>query len=256
MPNIDDKSILPPRYRLMPAASATYEIKANSTLPVPVKIRMEHCAILKNEDELILMVTHGGPPYYFQPLPGANFPLKSSYGEIDLKSFCLLHILWNLLGYYEMRLSIQIFYHEDRTATFAVTKNLKAHITAVKDAYKHIRYEDMPMTCESTTDAITLSIPADLKVQWHIRPTFEPARIMILDINTYEPGETCPKIKLRMQWRGSGDPKEETVDVQIHGGSITSFVLLCSPTLWNQHVQTQKQTPSENCTQPCTGKLI
>lgn len=252
VPDIDEHSIFSPKYRLMPAASATYKITANSTIPAPVRIRMDHCAVLQNENELILMVAHGGPPYYFQPFPKARFPLTSSYGEIEVKGFSIFRFLWNLLGYYRMRLVIQVFYKKDSTATFVVTKNLKTHIGAVKDTIEHIRYEDTPMLLESTTDAITLSIPADLERSWHVTPTFEPAEIKTIDINAYEPGQSCPKIILRMRWEGSGNPKEEIVNISIHGGSINTFALLCTPI---EMPFEPDVTAKQNCTQPCNGKM-
>ena len=226
--NIDEHSILPPMYRFMPAVSATYKITASATLPVLVKVRMEHCAILQDENSLVMMVAHEGPPYYFKPLAGVNFMLLPSYGKIETKRFSLFRFLWNLLGYYQIRLSIQVLYHEDSTATFVVTKNLRAHIDAVREAVKYIYFEDMPMLCESTTDALTLSVPIESK-GWRISPGVEPAEIKTLDINAYEPGQTCPKIKLHMEWIGKGNPKVEIVSIPIHGGSIKSFALLCKP---------------------------
>ena len=252
MPDIDEHSIFPPKYRLMPAASATYKITANSTIPAPVRIRIDHCAVLQNEDELILMVAHGGPLYYFQPLPKAQFPLTSSYGEIEVKGFSIFRSLWNLVSYYRMHLAIQVFYKKDSTATFVVTKNLKAHIGAVKDTIEHIRYEDTLMVLESTTDAITLSMPAELEGSWHVTPTFEPAKIKTIQIIAYEPGQSCPKIILRMRWGGSGNPEEKIVNIPIHGGSIKTFALLCTPI---EMPLEPEVTAKQNCTQPCNGKI-
>ena len=216
-------------YRVMPAVSATYKITASATLPVPVRVRMEHCAILKDKNSLVMMVAHEGPPYYFKPLPGDNFMPMPSYGQIETKRFSFFRFLWYLLGYYyQTRLSIQVLYHEDNTATFVVTKNLRAHVAAVREAEKYIYFEDIPMSCESTTNSLTLSVPIESK-GWHISPGVDPAEIKTLDINAYEPGQTCPKIKLRMEWIGKGDPKAKTVSIPIHGGSIKSFTLLCKP---------------------------
>ena len=135
--NADELSILPPQYRLMPAASATYRITASNVLPAPAQIRIQHCAILHKENSLILMVARKGPPYWFEPLNDGEFPLKSDYCEISTKKFSLFHIVWNLLFNRPMRLSVRIFYHNDNTATFVVTKNLPAHITAMKQTIAH-----------------------------------------------------------------------------------------------------------------------
>ena len=234
--NIDEQGILPRRYRLMPAASTPYKITASAPLPAPVTVRMEHCAVVKEENTLVLMVAHKGPPYNFEPLPGAKFPLNSFYGEVELEHFSLLQFFWNLLGYRKMQLSVHVLYHEDNTATFVVTKNLKDHIQAVKKI-THRCYDDNIMECESTTNAITLSLPVNSK-GWQITSNFEPAEIKTCDIDTYEPGQTCPKIKLCMEWKGSGEQTEERVSIPITGGSKTSFSLLCKP---RPHIQPQPQ---------------
>ena len=243
VPRIDENSILPPRYRYMPAVSATYKIKATATLPAPVRIKIEHCAILENEDELISMVAHKGPPHYFQPLPAKSFSLQPSYAEMHVKSFSLFRFFWNLLGFFPTRLSIQVFYHKDSTATFVVTKNLKAQITAVRETIAYIHVEDVPMSYDTKPDAIAFSLPVDSN-GWHISSNVEPAEIKTLDIDAYEPGEICPKLKVTIKWTGSGDPKEEIIKVPIHGGSITSFALLCSPKSHIHRDQSQTQQVS------------
>ena len=82
--------------------------------------------------------------------------------------------------------------------------------------------------CKSTTDAITLSLPVYEK-GWYVTSNVQPAEIQKLDIDTYEPGEICPQMKLYMEWKGSGEPKEERVSIPMTGGNITSFTLLCKP---------------------------
>ena len=227
--NVDEDSILPPKYRLMPATSATYKITASAILPAPIRVRMEHCALVDKEDSMTLMVAHKGPPFCFKPLRLGN--ISSYYGEIETMRFSLFRYFWNFLGR-PMRLSIQVFYHEDSTATFVVTKNLKAHITAVRESVresmKYLCVDNIPLSCESTTNDISLSLPAD-QDGWHITPTFEPAKIETVHINTYEPGQVVPNIKLCMEWKGSGHPKEKNVKIPITGGSIISFYLRCKP---------------------------
>jgi hypothetical protein len=101
-----------------------------------------------------------------------------------------------------------VFYHKDSTATFVVTKNLKAQITAVRETIAYIHVEDVPMSYDTKPDAIAFSLPVDSN-GWHISSNVEPAEIKTLDIDAYEPGEICPKLKVRIKWKGSGDPKEE-----------------------------------------------
>ena len=226
--NVDEQSVLPKRYRLMPAASTPYKITASAPLPAPVTVRMEHCAFLEKEDSLVLMVAHKGPPYSFEPLPGANFYLNVPYCEIELKDFCILCSFWNLIWCRPMRLSVQILYHEESEATFVVTKSLKWHVKTVQDTMKYVSLEPLRMICKSTTDAITLSLPVYEK-GWYVTSNVQPAEIQKLDIDTYEPGEICPQMKLYMEWKGSGEPKEERVSIPITGGNIKSFTLLCKP---------------------------
>ena len=254
--DVNKHSILPLPYRLMTAASATYKITASSPLPVAVKLRMKHCVVLEREESLTLMVADKGPPYYFKPLPGAKV-LPNSYCEVEVHSFSFFQILKDFFSprpKHPMRLSLQLFYHEDSTATFVVTKNLPPHIDAVKQSIKHIDLEDVPMTNDITIDAITLSVPVDHK-GWHISSTFDPAEIKILDIDQYEPRQTCPKIKLHMEWMGSGNPTKERVCVPICGGSINSFTLLCQPTPQKISQSHQSQIPAQSQASSTTVEL-
>ena len=242
--DVQKHSILQLPYRLMTEASATYKITASAPLPVAVKVRMQHCVVLESGESLTLMVAERGPPYYFKPLPGAIFPPELSYGEIEMQSFSFFEILKDMLSRrrHPMRLSIQVFYHEDSTATFVVTKNIQPHIEAVKKSIKGTPSRDVPMTCDNSIEAITLSVPIDTKNGWHISSCFEPAEIKLFDINKYEPMQTCPKIILQMEWKGSGNPTEDSIRIPIQGGSINSFTLLCKPTPQKQSHSSQAQT--------------
>ena len=245
--DVQKHSILELPYRLMTGASATYKITASAPLPVAVKIRMQHCVVLESGESLTLMVADQGPPYYFKPLPGAIFPSESSYGEIEVQSFSFFEILKDVLSRRPrrpMRLSIQLFYHEDSTATFVVTKNIQPHIEAVKKSIEGTPSRDVPMTCDNSIEAITLSVPVDTKNGWHISSCFEPAEIKLFDIDKYEPRQICPKIILQMEWKGSGNPTEDSVRIPIHGGSIKSFTLLCKPTPQKQGHSSQTQLPA------------
>ncbi|CAI8036074.1 E3 ubiquitin-protein ligase TRIM71 [Geodia barretti] len=136
-----------------------------------------------------------------------NCVYHSSFQKVA-PSLPFFTMLWNLLFNRRMHLSVRIFYHNDNTATFVVTKNLPTHIAAVKQTIAHTRVEDIPISCESTTNSIVLSLPKMSK-GWYVTSHFEPAEIETLDINTYAPGKSCPKIILCMEWKGSDIPKEE-----------------------------------------------
>ena len=86
---------------------------------------------------------------------------------------------------------------------------------------------DKPMSCESTTKSIVLSVPK-MSEGWYVTSHFEPAEIETLDINTYAPGKSFPKIILCMEWKGTGSP-EAGVSIPITGGSLSSFYLQCKP---------------------------
>ena len=242
--DVQKHSVLELPYRLMTEASATYKITANAPLPVAVKVRMQHCVVLESGESLTLMVADRGPPYYFKPLPGAIFPSESSYGEIEVQNFSFFEMLKDMISRrprHPMRLSIQLFYHKDSTATFVVTKNIQPHIEAVKKSIEGTPSRDVPMTCDNSIEAITLSVPIESK-GWHVSSCFEPPEIKLFDIDKYEPMQTCPKIILQMEWKGSGNPTEDSVRVPIQGGSIKSFTLLCKPTPQKQGHSSQAQT--------------
>ena len=220
--NVSDHSILPREYWFMPAASATYKITASATMPALVTVRIQHCV---HDDLPTFMVAKEGPPYYFEPLSGGLFSL--TYGEIKIKTFSFLRLLNKLRNRRRIRqipLSIQVFYHRDSTATFAVTKNLEAHITAVKQTMEYTDMEDTRTSCKSTTDAIVLSLPQNSN-GWCVTSPFTPAEIKIQDVIMYEPGQTCPKIKLCME----GGEYATRVRIPISGGQITSYDVQCRP---------------------------
>ena len=235
--NIEEHIVLPPQYRTMSAVSATYKITASAPLPAPVRVIMEHCAIMEEKDSLMLMVAKQGPPYYFEPLTGVNFPQRLSHGEIEVREFSYFRYFWNWLIGREMQLSFQVFYHEDDTVTFVVTKDLQSHINAAKDSVtasdplpaRVLHIDDTRASCEPyTTDAIKLSVPIDSN-GWHITPSFEPAQIKTQDIDLYQPGQTLRKIQLHVQWEGKGHPDTRSISIPIQGASVSSFNLFYRP---------------------------
>ena len=89
--NIEGNCILPKGYRLMPAASATYKITASAHFPAPVRLRMEHCAIIEKENSLVYMVAPCSIPYNFKAVGKGKF--NESHGEIEIKHFSIWRIL-------------------------------------------------------------------------------------------------------------------------------------------------------------------
>ena len=233
MVDIKDE-ILPLRYRFMPSASAMYRITASDALPAPVKVRMQHCAVLDKEDSLVFIVAHNGPPYHIELLHGGKFPMGSFYGEIELKTFSFLQIIWQFLGY-RMSLSLHIFYHSDsktrKRATVVVTKDLEENVRALTENFKDAdRVTKQSMICDYTTKEIALS-PLPIEGSgWSVKSTFMPAKIDMEKITYYRPGRTLPNIELQMKWEGKDDPQDEEIEIRVDGGDIKSFTLFCIPT--------------------------
>ena len=89
---VNDDCTLPPEYEEMLLVSSIYHISASDTLPAPVRIRMEHCAVVEENNDLTFMVAHGEPPYQFIPFHGGVFPKGEFYGEIELDKFSIFSI--------------------------------------------------------------------------------------------------------------------------------------------------------------------
>ena len=222
--NIEDYSILPRRYRLLPTVSAAYRITASDKLPAPVRVRIEHCAIHDREDSLVFLKSGDTPPYQFQPLLNGKFPLDKSYGEIEMNNFCTLKIIWSILGY-RLRLALFVFYERNGGATIVVTKNEPNLVNAVKFEYRRaIDSNSTTISCDYTTKEISLNVPAAL--HWNIVPVFS-TEIDLLDVYEYEPGKLCPKIELLMECKGDGEAKEEVVRIEVKGDKVTPINLWC-----------------------------
>ncbi|CAI8015955.1 hypothetical protein GBAR_LOCUS9852 [Geodia barretti] len=224
---VNDDLHLPSENQGMPLVSALYKITASDKLPVLATVRIQHCAVVDKENTLMFLIAHGKPPYHFTPLLGGKFPLKKCYGEIDLDEFSILIILQNI-RHWNMRFAVHIVYCGDGTADFAVTKNISPHVTAVKEEYHHdTKFYTSEMTCSYSTDAIALSIPENPTKGWKVESIFEPPKIPLTQIHEYQPGKIIPRIKLNMKWLGRTQPREESVNIGVKGGSIDSFKLLC-----------------------------
>ena len=225
-PNIEEACIVPRKYRLMPTASATYKITSNvTTLPAPVKVRIQHCAIVEKEDSLVFMVAHNGPPYHFQPLHGGKFPPGELYGEIEVKEFSLITIFYNILDF-RMSLAVYEAYLSNNIMHFLVTKNLPANCTHVRNKYAEL--QDKTMTYYYSTTKIALgNLPIEEENGWHVKPLHEPASIDMRSVHAYEPGCVIPKIELQLEWKGAGEPEKKKFKIEVQGGTMESFTLFC-----------------------------
>ena len=228
---VNDDYVLPKGYEDMPLASSMFKITASDELPVPVTVRMEHCAIIEEDDSLMHMIAHGPPPYHFQPLLSGTFPLGERYGEIQVKRFSIFTILAKTLGL-RLSLSVQVFYHVNTSsATFVVTKNLQRLISAVEKKYAPAKKGlEQSVLCGYETKEITLTIPdPPQEGGWCVVAACGPPKIQTRLIREYREGKTPPCIHLSMKWTGEGMPVEEKVKIAVVGTSVESFLLSCRP---------------------------
>ena len=227
---VNDDYILPEGYEDMDLISSMFKITASADLPAPVTVRMEHCAVVEEDDFLVHMRAHGPLPYKFKPLEGGKVPIGECYGEFHTKAFSIFTILARTLGL-RLSLSVQVFYHSRNRAVFIVTKNLQSQILAVGQKYATAaKALEHTMSCSYSTNSIILTIPQPKKPGgWLVESEFEPAQIETRDILEYTAGMTPPSIHLRMRWTGEGNPVEDSVRIAIRGASANSFILLCKP---------------------------
>ena len=79
--------------------SAVYAVSFASKVKKPVKVEIQHCALLKNEGQFQYLsfvkapLRQKVPPFEFTPLKGGEFSLESQYGSIILDHFCLIAII-------------------------------------------------------------------------------------------------------------------------------------------------------------------
>ena len=228
---VNDDYVLPEGYEDMPLVSSMFKITASDELLVPVTVRMEHCAIIEEDDSLMHMIAHGPPPYYFQPLLSGTFPLGERYGEIQVKRFSIFTTLAKKLGL-KLSLSVQVFYHDHSSATFVATKNFQRLISAVKSRYAAAnKVVEQSMSCGYETEAITLTVPdPPQEGGWCVQPEFQPAKIETRLIRNYKVGKTPPGVHLKIKWTGEGEPVEEDIRIAVGGTiSVDSFLLSCRP---------------------------
>ena len=232
-----DNYILPPGYEGMIQVSEMYEVTSSDTLPVPVTMQIEHCALVDSQSYIVYMVAHGMPPYHLKPIHDGKFPFGKSYGELKTKKFSIFTILAKKLGL-RMSLSIHIFYRSEVTVNYVVTKNLQQHIQAIKEEFADaIRTVPRQMICDYATEEISLDVPKYTPDGWCVEPETEPAKIESEMIQQYCKGKVPPNVQLNIRWIGRpGDEQEGRVKIEVEGGSVTSFTLICTPPMvHNQH---------------------
>ena len=122
-------------------------------------VRMEHCAVVEEDDSLVHMIAHGPPPYKFKPLESGKFPVGENYGEFHTKSFSIFTTLAAKIGL-KLRLSVQVFYHTNTNATFVATKNLRLQILSVRSEFSSaLQMPPQQMSYKYATEAIILTMP-------------------------------------------------------------------------------------------------
>ena len=95
---------LPPNTQLV---SAIYAVSFAENVHQPVKIGIQHCVQLNNDDQAqylsfaIAPINPSTLPYKFEIVKGGTFTHHSRYGFIERDTFCLVAIL-RFLGYYRV----------------------------------------------------------------------------------------------------------------------------------------------------------
>ena len=229
---VSEDYVLPAEHKDMVLVSAMYDITASETLPEPVRVRMQHCTKVENENELQFMVAHGEPPFHFTPLSGGVFTPGKCYGEIELDKFSFLSVFSRrILGYSSsIDCAVHVGYRDDSSADFIVTKHISTHIEAVETKYKNAKLKPYDLTCSSSSTGISLTVPDTPTNGWTVEPEFEPAKIDMSKIVNYVPGRVIPHIKLNMMWSGHGRPKKEKINITVEGAEdLDLFKLKCEP---------------------------
>ncbi|CAI8021809.1 hypothetical protein GBAR_LOCUS12871 [Geodia barretti] len=225
---VNDDYELPLEYRNMPLVSAMCQITASDKLPQPVRVRMQHCTAVENENVMGFMVAHGEPPYRFSPLPGGVFPQGECYGEIELGKFSILSIIRRIFGPIEC--AVHVCYCADSSADFVVTKNLPLHVAAVKKEYEDAKLDQYIATCSSSSTGIAFEAPKMSTNGWSVEPQSKPFKISRRVIVNYEPGQVIPHIKLDIIWTGQGPQRKEKINISVDGAEgLESFKLTCEP---------------------------
>ena len=118
--------------------SAVYAISFTRKLAEPVRLEIQHCALLKEESQfkyLSFVKAPRIPPFEFSLLEGGSFDLNSQFGFIILEQFCLISIIRRINRYifpnFPSYYIGQLYYIHGNTvnywkAMFIATKGLNA----------------------------------------------------------------------------------------------------------------------------------
>ena len=96
------KALVGGKFKFPPGSelvSAVYAVSLASQLTKPVKVDIQHCAVLKGEKQFQYLsfvkapMRQRVPPFEFSPLEGGEFSTESQYGSIALDHFCLIAIM-------------------------------------------------------------------------------------------------------------------------------------------------------------------
>jgi hypothetical protein len=226
--NVEGNCILPRGYRLMPMASATYKIRASAMLPVPVRVRMEHCTVVENEHSLVHMVAHDGLPYRFEISQGGKCPIGKFYGEIEMTEFSYWAIICNSLGL-SIRLAIHIVYFSNSKAEIIVTENVPPHCVAIENyGYKKNQTNYAQYTMRTKSSKISFVLEQSSKSKEELSIEMDSTVINMMDVYTYQPGSIPQHIKVEWKWKGDRQPRTEKVKIKIEGGDKDYVSLECS----------------------------
>ena len=105
--------------------SAVYAVSISRDIQQPVRIDIQHCVSLKNQQQAQQLVfaiapLDGAVPFCFKIIEGGNFPLDSQYGFINQHNVtsCLIGILklnlegkfeCNIIQYFEMLINVHVY---------------------------------------------------------------------------------------------------------------------------------------------------
>ena len=128
--------------------SAVYYINASSKLLRPVTVEMEHCLLLRNDDDVhavsfyVAEIHPGLPHYTFQPLRGGIFSSTNSWGSIQVSSFSLFSISWIIDLFTDrttpnITYSAQIYHRKASGIMFNVRLVVTRHLSPCKEVSTH-----------------------------------------------------------------------------------------------------------------------
>ena len=140
IPIMEGKFVFPDNHT---PVSAIYAIGTSCKLLKPIKIELQHCVDVTEENKGRMRFAKAkhddvNPPYEFQTCGDGVFPAGSQYGSLECYSFTLYTILMSIAGWFTSRsitrYKAQLFYTKCMVVPkkwivqFVVTKNINTHI--------------------------------------------------------------------------------------------------------------------------------